>query len=221
MVFGSTPIYAKTSLDYFDEVEGQLKDSVKIENRNTIHEFTLDSKSKIGKDITIHVDKENLKFEQATLVKYIDSETQQVLFINNIPISIEDSHELSNIAVIYDEKGNMIHYTELYLTKNNQGNFNVKSYMNGQKVAEEDTNEKFMTAEEYVEQLKEGPELFFNANKLAMCLGISLAVANTIGLVCTAACFVSAGMGCIVCASTAAGFAVGGNSSCIVAAFLG
>lgn len=217
--FGNSPTFAQGATTFLDQVEDQLKDSEIVNDMNTIQDYTSRSISKIGTDIQIDTEVKNLNTKQSTLVRYIDPETQKVLFINNIPVSLEDGHELSNIAVIYNEKGDMIQYTEMYLTKNNRGNFNLMLYVDGKKVVEEDTNEKFMTAEEYTEQLKEGPELYLNIGKLAKCLGISIALAEIIGAACLGVCWLTAGAGCIACVAGLAGFAVGGNSVCIVNAF--
>ncbi|WP_053218235.1 hypothetical protein [Virgibacillus senegalensis] len=159
-----------------------------------------------------------MKVESATLVKYVDPETQEVLYINNIPVSLKDSHELSNVAIIYNQDGKLVQYTELYLTKNAQGNFKVTSYIDNKKVVDKDTDEKFMTASAYKDQFN-GPHLNFSVSKLAKCLGISMGLADVIGIGCAAACWLTAGAGCIACVAGLAGFAVGGDAVCIANAF--
>lgn len=220
-LFGTSPISAdagnEEGADFLNQVEDQLKDSNHIIDKNAIQDYTERSMTAVGKDI--YIEEESLNTEQATLVEYIDPETKEILFINNIPVLKDDSHELSNVAIVYDEKGNLTQYTELYLTKNKHGNFNVNSYIDGEEVLNEDTDEKFMSAGEYAEYIKDNPKLNVDISLLAKCLSISIGLAEVIAAGCIGVCAITAGAGCVACVAGLAGFAVGGNSACVISAF--
>ena len=222
MVFNSSSVNAQKNngSQYLDEVEEQLQYSKQIESSEEINRYTQKSKKQIESGaINTHTNNGNLDYKKATLVKYRDVKTNEEYLINNIPVSLDNGHELSNIGVIYEKNGDLFQYVELYLTNNDEGNFNVTMYTDNEKTLEKDTNEKFMTAAEYKQRTEGTPQLNFDKSKLAKCLGISLGLADVIGLGCIGVCAITAGAGCIACVAGLAGFAIGGNGSCVVAAF--
>ncbi|MBY0098793.1 hypothetical protein [Mesobacillus maritimus] len=108
---------------------------------------------------------------------------------------------------------------EFYLTENEEGNFTIAQYIDGEEQIYEDTEITFKT----VEEVNNNPPMFstlgINISYLADCLGISAGLATTIAGFCGVGCALTAGTECIVCLSFVAGFNLGGNIGCFKNAY--
>jgi hypothetical protein len=160
----------------------------------------------------LHIASDKIAFSDAKLLKY--ESDAGFGYVVAYPVLLENSHEMSNISLVFNAKKQFVNYTEFYLTENSEGNFNITQYIDGKENVNKDTDIQFQTIEEFKNSQPEISLFAFDINKLASCLGISAALATTIAAVCGLTCVFTAGLGCIACLSFSVGFNIGGNISC-------
>ena len=135
-----------------------------------------------------------------------------------VPVSeSENYNEISNVSVYFDENGDMMHYTELYVSKSDKNTFEIKLLLNGKVQAEKITDDEFTTAKEYQE--KHGDDIQpagVNWSSFLQCMGITGVAASFISSACGLACALTAGTACIVCAAGVLGFSSGSITGCLV-----
>lgn len=162
------------------------------------------------KDFSQKLDVNNdfLKYESAKAYNVKESNSKTL----TVPVTDgENYHEVSNISVYFDSNGEVLHYTELYVSRSNQDTFEVELLVNGEVQGHEITNETFTTAEE----LHGGIGVNVDWNGFLNCMGIPGSVAGLIASICSVACAITAGLGCVACASLVLGINGGAIAACL------
>lgn len=128
----------------------------------------------------------------------------------------ENYHEISNVSIYFDKNGEMINRSEAYLSKSDKNTFHVKVIVNDEVLTDEVTNDPFITAEEYQQKDDRLVQTYgVNWDTFLNCMGIPGVTASLISSACGVACAVTAGAGCIACASFVLGFNAGSISGCL------
>lgn len=196
--------------------EKLLKQMAKFENiddPNKLKKYK--SKFKGFANRSLNIDNNLLKLEEAEIhsIKGTDLKVLTVPVGDN-----ENYHESSNVSIYFDKNDKVTNYTEFYLTRSIDDNFEIKYLADGVIIIDEVVDEEFYVSSEQ-QNNGEISTFGFSAKKFAKCMGIPLAVANTIQIGCAAACIITAGAGCIVCIGVVAGFTGGKAAQCAAAAF--
>lgn len=201
-------------------LQDQIENTAVITDKATTKQFIQKAKKLVqNKTAKFNIETNKIVFSKAKLVKYSDDES--TYYMVGTPVNLKDSHELSNVSIVFKEDGSFLGTTEFYLTKNKDSNFRIAQYSDGVEKLIQDTEHKFETAEEFRANAPQFSTMGFDTTKLAECLGISAALAGTIAAACALGCAFSAGVGCVVCLGVALGFNVGGNGACIKNAWRG
>ncbi|MBO2536440.1 hypothetical protein [Rummeliibacillus suwonensis] len=106
--------------------------------------------------------------------------------VTAVTVPVHGDYSLpSNITVFFDENKTALQTNEMLVTKNEVGNFQVETYLDGLLVKSEDTGISWITDEE---MLAEEPALIqpMGVKAVAACLGAVLGVGGIAGAV---ACF--------------------------------
>lgn len=148
----------------------------------------------------------NLNFEEKTTLEDEDGNFHIV-----VPIVNSEYNMLSNFTVAYDRNFNAISYVETHYQESVNGFFQVSNYLNGELIAETETEFEFIENEEFEEQLQEFENIveLQNSNPrlrsircTAGIIGIGLVVAGLLTAACLPWCIATVGSGCVACFGT-------------------
>ncbi|GGJ72521.1 hypothetical protein [Virgibacillus salexigens] len=193
-----------------EKMLAELDNFEEIQDKNSLDEL----KSKFDEfSTTLEIDNNLFKYDNAKAYNVKESNIKAL----TIPVTDgENYNEISNISVYFDSNGEVLHYTELYVSKSDKGTFEIELLLNGKVQAQKITDEKFTTAKEYQE--KHGGEIQpmgVNWDNFLECMGITGIAAGFISSVCGFACALTAGTACIVCAAGVLGFNSGAIGGCL------
>ncbi|MFY0519007.1 hypothetical protein ACOMCU_14440 [Lysinibacillus sp. UGB7] len=122
----------------------------------------------------------------------------------------------SNITVFFDEDDNVLQTNEMLVTKNELGNFQVSTYLNGTLVKSQDAGIAYMTDEEL---LAEEPSMIqpMGFNEVAACLvaaiGIGGTMAYVIAVACGGSCVAPTPVTAPICAACIGAYAILGTGT--------
>ncbi len=108
--------------------------------------------------------------------------------VTAVTVPVHGDYSLpSNITVFFDENKTALQTNEMLVTKNEVGNFQVETYLDGLLVKSEDTGISWITDEE---MLAEEPALIqpMGVKAVAACLGAVLGVGGTAAYIIAVAC---------------------------------
>lgn len=133
----------------------------------------------------------------------------------------------SNITVFLDEDNTVLQTNEMLVTKNELGNFQVDTYLDGSVTKSEDTGISYMTNEELLaEEPVDSEEIqLMSAKSVAGCLaavlGVGATTAYIIAVACGGSCAVPTPVTATICAACIGAYAAIGGASigAIVACF--
>lgn len=132
-----------------------------------------------------------------------------------VTVPVHEDYSLpSNVTVFFDENTNVLQTNEMLVTKNDAGNFQVDTYLDGLLVDSKDTEVSYKTDEE---MLAEKPAEFqtFGVKKIAACLatvlGIGGTVATIIAIACGGSCAAPTPVTAPICAACIGAYAVIGT----------
>ncbi|MCF2132208.1 hypothetical protein L1I79_38220 [Strepomyces sp. STD 3.1] len=212
----NSPDVATDSLEYLaEQVEktSQISDEKQKEFfAKKSEELLKANKGESKEEAALHITPDRIIFSKVKLLKYENE--NEFGYIVSFPVTLENSHEISNVSFVFNDKKQFLNTAELYLTENNEGNFNIAQYFDGKESMNMDTDIPFETAEEFRNNQPEISPLAFDINKLASCLGVSVGLATIIASACGVGCYFTGGLGCLACMSFVAGFNIGGGISC-------
>lgn len=160
--------------------------------------------------------------EIVTVTDAIDFEEAKLYSLKNteytaytVPVvDLENFHEISNVTFYLDQQFNVVHQTELHLKKSNLGTFQIINYLDGEEVANELTDESFITAKEYQENRNNGGVQLLSWASFSECMGIPVTVGLMVATVCGTVCVATLGTGCLMCLGAALGFSSGSLAAC-------
>lgn len=122
----------------------------------------------------------------------------------------------SNITLFFDKNNKVLQTNEMLVTKNELGNFQVSTHMNGVLIKSQDSGVAFMTDEEL---LAEEPVTIQPAGvkEVAACIGVVLGVGSTIAylmtLACGGSCAAPTPVTVVICAACIGGYALVGGKA--------
>lgn len=144
--------------------------------------------------------------------------------VTAVSVPLHGDYSLSsNITVFFDEEDNVLQTNEMFLTKNELGNFQVSTYLNGTLVNSEDIGIAYMTDEEL---LAEEPSMSTKGvSEVAACLVVAMGIGGTlayaIAVACGGSCVAPTPVTAVICAACIGAYAVlgAGTISGAVACF--
>lgn len=196
-----------TLTDVVEDVFANL-DEIKDQSLMDQHKNHVINQLSEGEVVTIT---DAIDFEEAKLYSLKDTDFTAY----SVPVNdLENFHEISNVSFYLDQELNIVHQTELHLKKSNQGMFQITFYLDGEEVANELTDEAFITAQEYQENLNNGGVQLLSWADFAECMGLPSTVAAMVATLCGTVCLVTLGTGCLMCLGGALGVGTGGVAGC-------
>lgn len=142
-------------------------------------------------DATLHAVEEG-EVENIAPISAFDLEESSVYTVGGgvtaVTVPVHGDYSLpSNITVFFDENKTALQTNEMLVTKNEVGNFQVETYLDGLLVKSEDTGISWITDEE---MLAEEPALIqpMGVKAVAACLGAVLGVGGTAAYIIAVAC---------------------------------
>lgn len=164
----------------------------------------------------LKVDNKILDYENAEARSVKDSDIKVV----TVPVTDGDNYnEISNISVYFNDNGEIEHYSELYVSKSDEGTFEVELLLDGEVETHEVTSEEFTTAEDYQASQDDDSAGIQPAgvdwDAFLKCMGITGVAASVISSACGLACALTAGTACVACAAGVLGFNSGSISGCL------
>lgn len=123
----------------------------------------------------------------------------------------------SNITIFLDEDNTVLQTNEMLVTKNESGNFQVGTYLNGSTIKSEDTGISYMTDEELLAEEPVNSEIQpMGIGSVAGCLGGVLGVGGTtayiIAVACGGSCAVPTPVTAPICAACIGAYAAIGGA---------
>lgn len=206
-----TPVSAESSAGQSgeDKLLEELRKFEQIDNQKLVQKYKSMFKGFANRNLDI--DHDLLDYSKAEAYAIEGTE----LNVLKVPVREDkDSHESSNISVFFDKNNKITNYTEFYLTRTAQNTFDIKYMVDGAVQMEQVTDVEFTHGPE--ETNSDQISTFgFSVNKFAKCMNIPLVLAGIVATGCGAACAVTAGAGCVVCAGIVAGFTGGKTAQCL------
>ncbi|MFS0675071.1 hypothetical protein [Ornithinibacillus sp. 179-J 7C1 HS] len=144
-------------------------------------------------DATLHAVQEGEVENKAPLSAF-DLEESSVYTVGGgvtvVTVPLHGDYSLpSNVTVFFDEDNTVLQTNELLVTKNEVGNFQVETYLDGSLVNSEDTGISYMTDKELLAEKPVDSEIQpMGVGAVASCLGAVLGVGGTVAYIIAVAC---------------------------------
>lgn len=124
---------------------------------------------------------------------------------------------VSNLTVVFDDKGDIVQSGETLISRNDAGNFNISSYADGKLVKSNDTDRPFMTNAELLQEPDQGTEVTtMGVGSTVACVVAVLGVTGAVGYLivgaCAGACTIPL-VGTAICVACIGAYAVVGGAS--------
>ncbi|WP_273837306.1 hypothetical protein [Guptibacillus sedimenti] len=161
----------------------------------------------------VHLQGNNYDFDKLSFYKIEDSSIVSI----SIPIVSPDHHNISNVAVHFNENTKkLVTYTEIELKRSEQNTFQLTTYLNGKLEVDEVYSEPFMTAAEFKEKKNQEITPYgIDWGGVADCLELPRDVLLNVAYICGSVCIVTLGSGCVWCVALAVGAGGGSVTACL------
>jgi len=134
-----------------------------------------------------------------------------------IPIVSPNHHEVSNVAIHFNEKTKkLVTYTELEFMRSDKNTFQIRLAVDNKVQVNKITNDKFTTEEELRESQSNGmTTMSIDWDGVGDCLGISGIAARWLSYICGVTCVITLGTACVACVAGAIGITGGSALACL------
>lgn len=124
---------------------------------------------------------------------------------------------VSNLTVMFDDKGDIVQSGETLISRNDAGNFNISNFADGKLVNSNDTDRPFMTNAQLLQTADQGTgDTAKGAGEIAACVAAVLGVSGTTAYLivgaCAGACTIPI-VGTAICIACIGAYAAVGSAS--------